>query len=211
MLLLVGAARGQQERALFDGKTTSGWIVQGDAEVVDGVLVLGGKRKTNVRLADEFSSRFELRIEYRTENALPILVACHHRDWLGTGMHAANLSRTSKNPEEWLEVVYAGKERGDGSGWRVESKIRAAGEPAFGVQELGRSTSVPRSAFIAFEIPAGQQLYLRKVVGKFEPMSSIAWILIGGAAAVVFLSIVAWMFVRKRKASRQQPSAPGQR
>lgn len=205
VLLLAGAVQGQGEASLFDGKTTSSWLIQGDAEVLDGVLVLGGKRKTNARPAVDFGPRFEYRLEYRTENAKPIQVEWHHRHWLGEGMGGMTMGRTSKNPEEWLEAVFAAKEHGNG--WRVDSKLRAVGEAAFVERELGGSSSVPGSAFIAFEIPAGQRLYLRKVSATFEPPSTFPWVPIVGVVVVVVLALVAWIVVRKRKTPKRPPPA----
>jgi hypothetical protein len=67
-LMYAGPIQAQPEVPLFDGKTTSGWVIEGDAEVKDGVFVLGGNQKTHARIAADFSSDFELHLEYRTEN-----------------------------------------------------------------------------------------------------------------------------------------------
>jgi hypothetical protein len=40
---------------LFDGKTTFGWEVEGEAKVEEGVLILGGKKPTRGRVSTEFN------------------------------------------------------------------------------------------------------------------------------------------------------------
>jgi hypothetical protein len=51
---------------LFDGRTTFGWDVRGDAGVTDGVLVLGGKRATTARTTTAFSACY-VRLEYSVD------------------------------------------------------------------------------------------------------------------------------------------------
>src|SRR5258708_39532626 len=51
---------------LFDGTTTFGWNVDGDAKVQDGVLVLGGYDETRARLTTGLGS-CEFRMEYRID------------------------------------------------------------------------------------------------------------------------------------------------
>jgi hypothetical protein len=65
---------------------------------------------------------------------------------------------------------------------------------------------VPRSAFVAFEIPAGQKLYLRNVRVTPHPVSSFPWplILATGTVLVALLIVVAaWAIRRKRRAPTQ--------
>jgi len=52
--------------SLFDGETTFGWKVEGDAKVEDGVLMLGGEKKTTARLTTGFGP-CEYRMEFRLE------------------------------------------------------------------------------------------------------------------------------------------------
>jgi hypothetical protein len=189
---------------LFDGKTTSGWAIEGDAEVKDGVLILGGNQKTWVRIAADFSPNFELHLEYSTENNKHIQLEWHHRHFLGQGMHSVSLDRRSKNPGEWIEAIYLGKEDLAGNGWSNTSKWRVVGEPAFTEQPQGGSASLPRSVFVAFEIPVGQKLYLRNVRLKTDPVASFPWlpVFMAGALVVVLVIVVAARaIVKKRKAN----------
>ena len=175
-------------------------VVEGDAEVQDGVLVLGGKQKTWARVAAEFSPKFELHLEYSTENDKHIQFEWHHQEFLGHGMGGMSLGRRSKKPGEWIEAVYWGEEQPAGN-WATFSKWRGVGEPAFTEQPLGGSSSVPRSVFVAFDIPAGQKLYLRSVRLKSDPVASFPWLLVliaGVFVVLALLAVAAWIIMRKR-------------
>src|SRR5262249_3597270 len=47
---------------MFDGETTFGWKIDGDAKVVDGALVLGGAQRVRATPTTRFAA-FELRLE----------------------------------------------------------------------------------------------------------------------------------------------------
>jgi hypothetical protein len=49
----------------FDGKTTDGWKIEGDAEVVDGILILGGPRGAKAVYAKKLPEEFEFIYEHR--------------------------------------------------------------------------------------------------------------------------------------------------
>jgi len=201
----------QPEAPLFDGKATSGWVIEGDAEVKDGVLVLGGNQKTRVRIAANFSSNFELHLEYSAENNQPIQFESHFRHLLSRGMVGSSLYRTPGKPGEWIEAIYWGKEHPAGNGWRTMCKWRVVGEPAFTEHEVGGSSSVPRSVFVAFEIPVGQKLYLRNVRVKPDPLASFPWLLVsiaGALVGVLVIAVAASAIVRKRRAPTQAQVRP---
>jgi hypothetical protein len=186
---------------LFDGKTTAGWIIEGDAEVKNGVLILGGNQKTRVRIGTDFGPNFELHLEYSTENRKPIQFEWHHREFMGQGMGSMSLGRTSKKPGEWIEAIFSAQASHAGNGWSNACQWRVVGEPDFTEQSLGGSANVPDSAFVAFEIPAGQKLYLRNVRVRADPVKSFPWLLGITATAAVVLLIVAfavWAIMKKR-------------
>jgi hypothetical protein len=195
----------QEKVSLFDGQTTSGWEIEGNAEVKDGVLVLGGNQKTRARIASDFSSEYELHLEYSTENNKPIQFESHERYFLGRGMWGMSLYRTSSKPGEWIEAIYLRKDKPVKNGWSTVCKWRVVGEPAFTEQEVGGSADAPRSTFVAFEIPAGQKLYLRKV-RVTQAAASFPWILglTAGALLVALLVILArWAILKKRRTAAQ--------
>lgn len=50
---------------LFDGKTTLGWTIDGDAEVKDGVLVIGDCKQATAEVTARFGSEYEVALEWR--------------------------------------------------------------------------------------------------------------------------------------------------
>jgi hypothetical protein len=184
---------------IFDGKTKAGWIIEGDAEVKDGVLILGGSQKTRARIATELSPYFELHLEYSTANNQHIQLGIQHRHFLGHGGGSSSLDRTSKKQGEWIEAIYWGKDAPGGNGWERTSKWRVLGDPAFTEQPLGGSSSLPDGVSFSFEIPAGQKLYLRNVRLKTEPVDSFPWLLVLAVGAVVLVLIVTVLVVVIKK------------
>jgi hypothetical protein len=205
--------QGEGTAILFDGKTTSGWVIEGDSEVKDGELIFGGKQKTRVRIADDVRPIFELHLEYSTENNQPIQLEWHSRGLRGRGMHSGPLERRSSKPGEWLEAIFGGHENAAG-GWSTSAKWRAVGDAAFTERPQGGTAELPSSVFVAFEMPAGQKLYLRNVRAKMEPVSFLPWLLLLMSAAVVgvlVIAVTAWALARKRGAaapSQAEATAP---
>lgn len=58
---------------LFDGETTFGWKIDGEAEVEDGKLILGGDDETTAVTTAAFRY-FDLRIDYKVEDDEPMLI-----------------------------------------------------------------------------------------------------------------------------------------
>jgi hypothetical protein len=85
------------------------------------------------------------------------------------------------------------------------------GEQAFTEQEVGSSSEVPRTVFVAFEIPVGQKLYLRDVRVKPAPLSSFPWLLLlmaGAFAVVLVIALAAWATIKNRRARAQGKVQP---
>src|SRR5439155_15082732 len=51
---------------LFDGKTTFGWKIEGDATIKDGVLILGGERETTAQRTTVCGHDWEVKFESST-------------------------------------------------------------------------------------------------------------------------------------------------
>jgi hypothetical protein len=195
----------------FEANTVSDWVVEGDGGAKDGVLVFGGNNKTWARLATDLSPDFELPLEYSTENNKHIQFESHHRHFLGQGSGSCSLDRTSTKPGEWIEAIFWGKADPAGNGWATHSRWRVMGEPMFKEQALGGSGTLPRSSFVAYEIPAGQRLYLRNVRVKTEIVRFFPWLylLIAGALVLeLVIAMAAWVIGRKRAAPPQDDVRP---
>src|SRR5262249_5699144 len=93
---------------LFDGKKPLELLIEGDSEIVDGVLVIGGTRPSSVEIKPRLGNHFELHLEYRTEGAKHIDVKTAHRSFFEHGFSSGSLDRRSKNKDEWIEIIYTG-------------------------------------------------------------------------------------------------------
>jgi hypothetical protein len=193
---------------LFDGKTTAGWLVVGEAEVKNGVLVLGGNQESLAQIADSLGPTWELQLEYSTENPTPVQFQWTHMQFLGSGVGSTSLARTSRKPGEWTEAVFEGKSKSAGGEWVITCKSRVLGEASLTEQVLGGSGSTPHSVFLAFDTPAGQKLYLRNVRATTETEPFWAWLLVAaGLALGALLGVALAIYFLMNKMTRASHSA----
>jgi len=136
---------------LFDGETTFGWKVEGDAKVVDGTLVIGGGKDTVARTTTQFGD-FELAFQYSSDTAKDAKLVLNGRKY----------DLTAAKADGWVQAK-----------WKVESKGGAYEvRPAFGAvgSELTTGEPVKQSGAsltpVEFHVPAGRKLVLRNVMLK---------------------------------------------
>jgi hypothetical protein len=187
---------------LFDGKTTAGWNIEGDAEVVDSVLVLGGTRATRAGPAVPIGRTFELRLEYRTDPGTwvpakpgwlpPISFRMDTSSWLSESSVSRGLDRFSKDQKEWIEIIYTGDDK------KVSSRFRALGGAAFVSQEQGGNTEQGTTS-ISFEMPAGPKLHLRNVKLKTEPVQTPLIYHAAAVLGILLIAVVAFVVIRARR------------
>jgi hypothetical protein len=193
---------------VFDGSTTSGWTIDGDVTVENGVLVIGGAKATRARVETLLGRNYEMRFEYRAEGGLPN-VRVESSRLLGKGYVSTTLGRASRN--EWIEAVFEGRYDPVKDVRTVTEKTRAPGEPIFDTRGVGGGTG-DRVAKIGFEVPAGSKLFIRSAKVRTDAVDSLGvWLLLtAGLGIVILLAAVA--FLRsKRKApvpltERKSPS-----
>lgn len=131
---------------LFDGNGTKGWKVEGQAKVVDGVLVVGGDKPATIKTVDTFGDR-ELRFEYRTEGK--------KNDIFVTKLRVPLLGSLEDKKEVWNEFTLTA----EGKTMRSEDKA-----PGGDKQNLKITLGQERGNTPAdFEVPAGARLFLRNV------------------------------------------------
>jgi hypothetical protein len=150
---------------LFDGETTFGWNVTGEAKVDDGVLVLGGDKETTVKLSfGYFEAYWERRWEGKDQ---PRCVLTAHGKKGGTpstaGMgfsHATAAGKVQWAKEHWKvqadpTVTVSSDSRVNGStesGMVIDTTIKFAPDCRIAVDVT---------------VPAGTKLFLRNV--KLKP------------------------------------------
>jgi hypothetical protein len=151
---------------LFDGRTTFGWHVEGDAKTADGALVLGGAKPTKVRLEAGFGP-CEYRMEFRLEGKDAEFRWCQGAPPIGFGAY------DDKKPG-WGAYTLTVHE--NASSYRLRSStgdlgVEANGSP-FGTK--GNQMTPPGEKMVeqvvgpAFEVPAGSKLLLRSI--KLKPL-----------------------------------------
>jgi hypothetical protein len=144
---------------LFDGRTTDGWAVEGDAAVRDGLLVLGGDRPTTATTAEAFDD-FELRFQYRFEAGQEGLLGLEAN---GSGAHYG-LGYLTPRPSGWNQAIYTQGQGASSAAFRPLRRPLLGFGPAAGpVQGAGGGGPVR----VVIKVPfAGSRLALRTI--KFK-------------------------------------------
>ncbi len=140
---------------LFDGKTTFGWVVGGDAAAREGVLTLGGKRDSHVHSRTAFRN-FELRCLYRLGGEQRASFSFGIVGWGGS------LHNGTSSPTGWSQAIY-----------RVEGSDRSASWRTAAWHEFskqgGTSVSTPDQPFhLGLYVEAGSTLQIRDM--KLRPL-----------------------------------------
>ncbi len=169
---------------LFDGKNVTEWKIDGDHEIVDGILILGGKNKTRAYLPKAFPQDCEIRFQYRINEKSGAVVGCNwqnERDLL-SGFSFQTLSESNN--------------------WR-DSFVREYRQFRFpmGTQPVIEHPNGINGVFGRFEsfwieVPAGQKLQLRNLRWRPEPPS---WIAIVGIPLLSAGLMVLFVWWRRKK------------
>lgn len=123
---------------LFDGESTFGWKIDGDAEVKDGTLILGKTKKTTAYPTADFGPYFKLKVEWQGDGKATV------------GVSAFTLGKRLGADWNGLEYEWDGK----GVKFRSEGSIsphdlndggKVSGIPALKVLTDGRTPAVLRS------------------------------------------------------------------
>ncbi|HMF16264.1 MAG TPA: hypothetical protein VKE98_03615 [Gemmataceae bacterium] len=185
---------------LFDGKNPLELLNEGDSEIVDGVLVVGGERPSRVEVKPRLGNHFELRLEYRTEGAKHIDVKAAHKSFFEYGFSSGSLDRRSKNKDEWIEIIYTGAYDPGTDARSVDSQFRAVGEAVFTKRGIGGGTGAKNTIF-SFEIPAGSKFYIRNIKLKTDPAAPDLFlpIIAGIVLVLAILGLILLMRLRRKK------------
>jgi hypothetical protein len=141
---------------LFDGETTFGWTIDGEAKVKGGVLLLGGEKETTATLTTRFAS-YELRME--TDGG-PGSIALHSAD--GSRLTAGLSSQRSVVR---MTVV------GGGTGGSSVQGSTSVGADGVANNTITAATSGP--AELRLVVPAGGTLSVKSVKLRPDPLKPI--------------------------------------
>jgi hypothetical protein len=136
---------------LFDGETTFGWKIDGEAKVDQGALVLGGDRETTATVTTAFGY-CELRFRVDFDHPRGELI-------LNEFKHPIDGWHFLKKPVNWTQIV--AKVEPGAITYTMPEHPGKAGKPGF---KLTKPTTV------AFRVPAGKKLILRDL--KLKPLET---------------------------------------
>jgi len=184
---------------LFDGKDHSGLIIEGEAQVVNGVLSVGGARESSVRL--KLGNNYELRLEYRFEGKEFIVNSERNRRPWGRSGYGNTFHGSG---DQWREGIFTGIYDQQTATHSDTARCRLPGEPAFGQDGFeGNGIGGDRGGALVLQIPAGEKLYLRNIKLKSDPIPpDLLWVYISGILIGVLIAVIILVFLfRKRPSS----------
>jgi hypothetical protein len=129
---------------LFDGETTFGWKVDGEAKVSDGTLIIGGEKATTATLTTTFGT-----CEYRLE----------HTDLQGPGQAKVSFSGAGEGGGTAAGSCVIRPASGDQKAWHVYSGSLTSGD-------------LPIRTTVRVEVPAGARVALQNF--KIRPTGTKA-------------------------------------
>jgi Domain of Unknown Function (DUF1080) len=170
---------------LFDGKTVSEWRIEGDHEIVEGVLILGGKNKTRAYLPKTSPANGELRYQYRINEKSGAVVGCDWREKERSPVAGFSFQILSES-HDWHDSFIREYRQ-----FRFPMSAHPMIEHPNGINGVF-------GAFESFwiEVPAGQKLQLRNVRWRPDPSP---WVFIAGIPllSVGLLLLLVWVWRKK--------------
>ncbi len=151
---------------LFDGKTTFGWDVEGEAAIEKGALAFGGKKTTVADLTTHFNS-FELRLECRVEGADAAKLVRRR----GGATSSNNLERAAANNPAWDTLML--RVEFDAAQGKETETLEYTSTSAGDVKGKGDATGVSGPLALRLEVPRGSKLLVRNFKLKPLAMKSI--------------------------------------
>jgi hypothetical protein len=169
--------------ARADDPTADAWRIDGDHAIVDGVLVLGGKRTTRAYLKPGVQRGFDICFEYRLEGKASAELGWDLRRE-GKVIPGVGL-RVLPPCADWDEAF--AQEYFDWNHWQRMIKHPAGSNGVFGDVES-----------VWLEVPAGSKLYLRNTRLQNSGIAVWPWI-VGIVMSVGVSALGAWRWKRNTK------------
>jgi hypothetical protein len=153
---------------LFDGETTFGWKIDGEATAKDGVLSVGGEKKTILTASTKFGESFILHFDYDAEGkGMDVEPATVIVDWDNSqadGGAGIGLGQPILERKGWHEVH---AEKGYDRARRRNTYKQTFDGTTFGVGHESAEQENPAPAQVKFAVPSGVRLSLRNI--KLKP------------------------------------------
>jgi hypothetical protein len=169
---------------VFDGMTASEWKIEGDHEIRDGTLIIGGKQATRATLKTRVHRGFEIRFQYRTEGKDKPGVAW---DWWKEGSFIPGLALPMPPTKEWREFF-----------------VQDYYDIRYPFQRVVKHSQGANGVFgpvesVWLEVPAGNRLFLRNVRLRQERTSLWPWAFVAAAFLCGgLMMVVVWRWKKRR-------------
>jgi Domain of Unknown Function (DUF1080) len=124
---------------LFDGETSFGWEVEGDAQVANGALVLGGKMETTTTLS---FGDFDLQLECRAEGVKMAEILLKRTTPQSMNQSSITVQGVNANIPGWVSLHLKAE------GNMVRSEVRTP----TGGNSIAKSESAPGASSLTFRV-----------------------------------------------------------
>ena len=143
---------------LFDGTTTFGWKIDGDASANDGTLVLGGAKATEAATTTRFGA-FRLRFDYQIEDSANFTINI-------SGSHTRPLlvKMPGDQPKSWVQCEW----EVDRNSIRTRYTATPTGGSGRGVGSEASNRSGEARTTIGFSVNKDAKVSLRNI--KLQPL-----------------------------------------
>jgi hypothetical protein len=190
---------------LFDGQDLSELIVEGDATVADGVLVIGGSSPATLRIRRDLGEDFELVLDCRVDGPGTLMFQGQSHGLSGSATGAQGIF--SPPLPEWRELRCRCRRRQHDDSYDIH--LERQGPDGKSDYSTGMGLPALNPPAISFEVPAGTKLLVRGAKARPEPLAGRWWSTWWGYAAIlatVLLLLVVAVALVARRLRRREPT-----
>ncbi len=186
----------------FDGKKLQGWEIDGESKIENGVLTLGGKIETKMRLSAPLGEQFELRLECQYAGSVPTLRFATSAP--------VNERPLAGMPGHWAEFTLQRARGNLGFGYVLSQTFRHLDDGGMSSGGLPPGSGDVRELTII--VRAGSTLTIRRMVLQTTPPGEgpgAVWVPVA-VLVLVLLGIMGlgWFLNRRRAESPSSRAAP---
>jgi hypothetical protein len=190
---------------LFDGRDFSGLMIDGVAEVADGVLVIGGYGSATLRIRRDLGEDFELVLDCRVDGPGTLMFQGQSHGLSGNAMGAQGIF--SSPLPEWRELRCRCRRRPQEDSYDIH--LERLGPDGKSDYSTGMGLPALNPPAISFEVPAGTKLLVRGAKARPEPLAGRWWNTWWGYSAIlasVLLVLLIAVTLVARRLRRREPS-----
>jgi hypothetical protein len=146
---------------LFDGETTFGWKIDGDAQVKDGVLILGGGKETTATFTTMFRD-CQLQLQFASDDTQAVKLVLIDNDG-----RTGKLDTSGAAKNHWTQATYNITSKSYSGMFGEPGKNATTGFKTGAIKEIADLRST-----LKVQVPKGVQFQLRDV--KLKPTGTQA-------------------------------------